>query len=363
VSTILPGIPPAKSVLVREPGGGRVPSQMRADGQVAFRVKAMKAGSQAIYLAEEGGAASGKGGVLAVRVPEGVKLTVDGLPILTYQTQRSQVRKEVAPVYARNGYIHPLYSPAGVMVTDDYPKDKPYQHGIWSGWQKVEFGNSHPDFWDTSLQKGRVAVESVAPLWVGPLLGGFGSHQFFTDMDGRIGSTALREGWSVTAFRDSRRAPYFVVDLESRQEVLNGQITLGQNQFGGITMRGSRDWQGGGKSIFLTSQGQDRGKAQGAPAHWCYLGGKSGGKLAGVAILAHPQNTREPEAVFVDQEAPVVGFAPTRNGPIPLSSGRPLSLKYRFVVLDGKPDSKLFDRLWNDFVDPPAVEVRFLAGR
>ncbi|HJX63884.1 MAG TPA: hypothetical protein VJ860_08005 [Polyangia bacterium] len=43
--------------------------------------------------------------------------------------------------------------------------------------------------------------------------------------------------------------------------------------------------------------------------------------------------------------------------------GRPLKLRYRFVVLDGQPDKKLLDRLWDDFANPPAVEVRSLAGK
>jgi hypothetical protein len=365
VSALLPGRPLVSSALVRTPSGARVPSQMQGDGQVAFRVKALKAGTQAIYLAEEqqSAAASAKGGVLAVQAPDGVKLTIDGKPILTYQTQRQRGGKDIAPAYWRNGYLHPLYSPAGVVVTDDYPKDKPFQHGIWSGWQKVESAGSHPDFWDTGLRKGRVATESVAPLWGGRFCGGFDSHQFFTDLDTRSGTTVLREGWSVNAFRDAGRAPYFVVDLQSNQEAMNGEVILGENPFGGITMRGSRDWQGAGQSLFLMSEGQERAQAQGEAARWCYLGGKSNGKLAGVAILSHPKNRKQPEAVFIDPEDPVMGFAPSKNGPITVRPGELLKLQYRFVVLDGKPDRKLFDRLWNDFANPPAVEVRLLAGK
>jgi len=133
-------------------------------------------------------------------------------------------------------------------------------------------------------------------------------------------------------------------------------------KFGGITIRGNRDWQGAGQPIFLTSEGQSRVRAQGAAAHWCYLGGKSGGKLAGVAILTHPQNSAKPEAVYVDAEAPIMGFAPTEKGSITVRPGKPLKLRYRFVVLDGKPDRKLLDHLWDDFANPPAVDVRLLAS-
>ena len=33
------------------------------------------------------------------------------------------------------------------------------------------------------------------------------------------------------------------------------------------------------------------------------------------------------------------------------------------VVLDGKPDKKLLDRLWDDFANPPTVEARLLASK
>jgi hypothetical protein len=85
--------------------------------------------------------------------------------------------------------------------------------------------------------------------------------------------------------------------------------------------------------------------------------------MAGVAILSHPQNSAKSEAVFIDPEAPVMGFAPTKNGSIMVLPGKPLKLKYRFVVLDGKPDGKLLDHLWDDFANPPAVEVRLLASK
>jgi hypothetical protein len=366
VSLLLPAAPPVNYAQVRESKGLRVPTEMQGDGQLAFKIKAMKAGEQAVYLvAEEEAPAeskkSGKGGVLATPDRDGViKLTMDGKLVLTYQTKR-QADKDIAPEYARNGYIHSLVSPGGVVVTDDYPRDKPYQHGVWSGWQKVEFGDSHPDFWDPGLKKGRVSMESTGPLWSGLLRGGFGAHHYYTDMDRHVGATALREGWFVTTAPVSGRSSYTVVDLSSRLEASREPVTLGENSFGGITFRGNRAWQGASHSTFLTSEGQDR--TSGRTARWCYLGGKSGGKQAGVVILSHPTNPMAPEAVYVDAEDPVMGFAPSKNGPLVVQSGRAVKLQYRFVVLDGKPDSKLFDRLWKDFANPPVIEVRLLDSK
>jgi hypothetical protein len=122
-------------------------------------------------------------------------------------------------------------------------------------------------------------------------------------------------------------------------------------------VRGNRDWQGG-KSIFMTSEGTDRGKTLGGTARWCYLGGKSGGKQAGIAILSHPQNSKMPESVFIDLVDPVMGFAPTAKNPLIVPAHHSIILKYRYVALDGAPDSKLIDKLWADFATPPGTRVR-----
>jgi len=54
--------------------------------------------------------------------------------------------------------------------------------------------------------------------------------------------------------------------------------------------------------------------------------------------------------------------SPHREGIDHGASWEALKLRYRFVVLDGKPDRKLLDHLWDDSRNPPAVDVRLLAS-
>ena len=350
--------PPARSVQVREQNGASVLAQV-APGILTFRMNPLKAGAQTRYLVEEdlSPVKPDRSGMRATQDGEGIKLSLDGRPLLTYVNRRHEP-KGVPPAASRGGYLHPLYTPAGVLVTDDFPKSKPYQHGIWTTWQKLESAGSHPDFWDLSKAKGHVAVESIGSVWGGPLAAGFDARQYFTDFDKRRGMTALRESWDVSAYRGADQ--YAVVDLASRQEAINGPVTFESNPVGGILVRGSRDWQQG-NAIFMTSEGRDRRKAKGTTARWCYLGGKSGGKQAGIAILSHPGNPRAPETVYVDPTDPVMGFAPAAKQPLSLPARGALRLRYRYVVLDGAPDSKLFDKLWDEFANPPETQVRLLS--
>jgi hypothetical protein len=357
VTVSLPRNPPLQAVTVREANGAKVVAQMQGPNVMAFRSKPLKAGTEVTYLVDENDhpAKPDKSGMQAVQNSDGIKLTWNGRPVLGYVSRPQTARKDVPAAAARGGYLHPLYSPAGVLVTDDSPKDQPFQHGIWTTWQKVEAAGSRPDFWDLTKAKGGAAVESIGTVWGGPLAAGFDARQFFTDFDQHKGTTVLREAWDVRALRGSERAT--LVDVSSSLQAVNGDVTLGTNPFGGIMVRGNRDWQGD-KAIFLTSEGADRGKPLGSPARWCYLGGKSGGKQAGIVILSHPQNSKMPEAVFIDPVAPVMGFAPTAKNPLAVPAHYSIPLKYRYVALDGAPDSKLIDKLWADFATPPETKTR-----
>lgn len=356
VTVALPRKPPVQAVQVRELNGDKVVAQMTTKNVLAFRIKPLKARAQTTFVVDEdqSPAPPGKRGMQATASDGGIKLTHDGRPVLSYVRQPLAGR-HVVPAAVRGGYLHPLYTPAGMPLTDDFPKDKPFQHGIWTAWQKVESAGSHPDFWDLTQGKGRVAVESIGSAWGGPLAAGFDARQYFSDLDRRVGMTVLRESWEVVAYGGTDR--YTLVDLRATQEAINSAITLGANPFGGILVRGSRGWQGS-KAVFLSSDGKDRNEALGTTARWCYLGGGGGGKQAGIAILTHPDNPRASEALFIDPVDPLMGFAPTAKAALALKPRGTFSLKYRYVLLDGAPDSKLFDKLWTEFANPPKIQVR-----
>lgn len=348
--------PAPRSVQVREQNGASVTAQV-APGILAFRMNPLKAGEQARYVVDEDQtpAKPDPAGMQATQDNLGIRVALGGRPLLNY-VNRPNEPKGTPMAASRGGYLHPLYTPAGVLLTDDFPKNKPYQHGIWTAWQKLETQGSHPDFYDLSKGKGRVAVESIGTVWDGPLAAGFDARQYFTDLDKRKGMTALRESWDVSAYRAAES--YAIVDLTSAQAAINGPVTFEPNPLGGILVRGNRDWQR--NAVFMTSEGRDRRSAKGTTARWCYLGGKSGGKQAGIAILSHPSNPG-PEAVYADSTDPVMGFAPAAKQPLSLELRGALSLCYRYVLLDGAPDSKLLDKLWDDYANPPETQVRLLS--
>ena len=51
-------------------------------------------------------------------------------PFFTYQGSEVQPPEGMDPIYARSGFIHPLRSPSGLVLTEAFPPD--HAHPAWS---------------------------------------------------------------------------------------------------------------------------------------------------------------------------------------------------------------------------------------
>jgi hypothetical protein len=342
-----PGMGPA--LVLRGPGGVELPAQVREDGQVLFVLPALAAGAQATFSLQPANAGPG---VTAARETDGVKMSIGATAVFRYQTT-GKLPGGVGQNYLRGGYIHPLYTPAGVLVTDDYPGDHRHHHGIWSAWAHTTFETRHMDFWNMGGGSAKVDFESLASSWEGAVHAGFRAHHLFTDLQGK--KTALKEEWLVTVYKTP--PAYFVFDLDSKQEAASASpVNLDQYLYGGFAFRGSAQWRAG--ATFLTSEGKDRGSGDGTTARWCYIGGRVDGKEAGYAVLGHSSNFRSPQPMRINPTDPYFSFSPVKPSGFPIVEGKPYVSRFRFIVIDGAPDKALLERQWNDYVNPPKVTVR-----
>ena len=55
---------------------------------------------------------------------------------------------------------------------------------------------------------------------------------------------------------------------------------------------------------------------------------------------------------------PFFNFAPSQAGDWEIRPGEEYVSKYRFVVLDGKPDKAFLDQLWQDYAFPAEVTLK-----
>ena len=358
---------PGASGLALQDGDQRLPLQIDEDGKAWFILKELKRGQTKTFRlvsAKDNPAAT----VRAKRLSGEVKLSAYGKQVLTYRTTNNAFppgRTDLEPIYHRDGYIHPVFSPSGLLVTDNYPPNHKHHHGIWFAWTHTEFEGRTPDFWNMGEGKGTVEFVALDRTWSGPVAAGFESRHREVDLTAPKPTTALNEKWTVRLYAVGANAsnPYFLFDVDVTDTCATDEpLRLPQYRYGGIGVRGNRAWDGSTNMNVLTSEGStDRSKGDANQTHgrWCHIGGLVDGQPTGIAILGHPDNFRAPQPLRIHPTMPYINFAPQQAGDMQIVPGRPYVARYRFVVSDGPPDGAELDRLWNDYAHPPAVQLHF----
>ena len=299
-----------------------------------------------------------------------VEFALNGAPVLQYNSAETKLpRKKIKKKFQRGGYIHPVQTPSGITITDDYPRNHTHHHGIWAAWTKTEFDGRTPDFWNMGNKTGTVLPLGLDTTWTGPVVAGTKSRHVYKDLTAPKSpgtqsrpdkAIALNESWEINVFAipTTGPKPYFLFDLHVKHETASEiPLHLPEYRYGGIGFRGHWDWNGAKNTFFLTSEGKDRSNGHATRADWCHISGYVDGQLAGVAILSHPKNFRHPQPMRIHPSEPFFNWAPSQAGDWSITQDQPYEVTYRFVVMDGEPDSELYDRLWQDFASPPSVTL------
>ncbi len=346
---------------MRDESGRVIALQVDADRQATFVLPELKAGATKKYrLVELKTNAPSAGGVHALKVRDKLAIDVAGRKALAYQTQPGELpARNIKEIFRRGGYIHPVYTPSGRAITDDYPPDHYHHHGIWFAWTKTEFEGRHPDFWNMGDGTGKVEFVALDSTWSGAVHGGFTSRHRYVDLSGSKPATVLNEEWRVTVYNVGRgQKPYSMFDMIATHECATvSPLVLPEYRYGGVGFRGHRQWLEKDNCVFLTSEGKDRNNGHGTRARWCHIGGRIDGQLAGIAVLDHPTNFRAPQPMRINPDQPFFCYAPPLMGEWEIAPGKPYVSRYRFIVYDGEPDRVELDRLWNDYANPPQVAI------
>jgi hypothetical protein len=353
-----------ESFIVRgEDDGEAVVAQLMRDRTLAFTVRGLAPREVRRLRLEPALDRTIVGPIVARERFDGVDLSLDGQPVADYRTQPSvPLAGDAGPGVGRGGYLHPLRTPAGRVVTDDDVPGQPEQRGVWSAWGATRVDGRTADFWHTVRGTGAVEFEGVLETWSGPIVAGFRSRHRAVDRTVRPPLTAETETWEVTLPALGRVGPrHRVLDLTIRHEVVLARpIVVAAAAYGGLGLRAPRAWSGGTGMAVVTSEGRTRRNASRSRARWVAMVGLVGGGNAGVAILDHPHNVRHPQPLFVDGGQPFVSYAAMQSGPITLTMDRDLVVRYRIVTFDGFPDRAWLERLWQAYAHPP--RAAFEAG-
>lgn len=349
--------------LIETGDGASVPVQIDDAGRAVFISPKLASGATKSFTLRS--ADKLPPGIAAAKSGDLLEFAAGGRPLFGYQMEAGAVPADVPPIFSHGAHLHPVFSPAGKLVTGNHPSDHRWHRGIWMAWTKTEFEGRHPDFWnqgkgesgDAPLEKllAEVRFASLEKRWSGPVQAGFVSHHRFIDHSGGEAKDVLLETWEVNAYRLNVAN---VIDLVSTQKCAGASpLKLPKYHYGGLGIRGNQLWNPVDAVTMLTSNGDDRKKGDSTKAKWVQLGGEVDGAPAGLVVLIHPSNFRFPQPLRLNPKNPQICIAPSQDGDWSIEPGQNYVSRYRILAMDGKPDAALLDQLWQDYAEPSIATV------
>lgn len=262
-------------------------------------------------------------------------------------------------LYDRSGFIHPIYTPDGKVLTRIHPSDHIHHMGFWNPWTKTVFEGREVDFWNLGEGQGTVRFKKFTDLFSGPVFGGFEALQQHIDLTAPDGEkAALNELWDVKVWNIPETTDAWVWDFTTTQWTAGeSPLEVLKYRYGGFGFRGTADWNEQ-NSNYLTSEGKTREDGNGTRARWCDVYGITDEGPGGVIFMNHPENREFPEPMRIWPQGDVYfGYCPVVESGFTIQPGEKYIRKYRVIAYDGKVTPEQAEKLWQDFGNPPEIEI------
>lgn len=261
-----------------------------------------------------------------------LELSEDGRPVYVYNF--GMILKEGFPeTMRRSSYLHPVWTPGGVLITDDFNPDHAHHRGISWMWPVVVVEGKTYDLWTIQgihqkfvrwTRRDALPEEAVLGVENGWFIG----DRKVVDEQVEI-RTARAQG-------SLRR-----MDFTLRFEASAGPVEIagtpdGKKGFGGFCMRFAPRDGGRAKTVIRTEEGVAREDGILAVHRWAQVEGSFQGRRAGGRIEDDPGNPGYPNGWLMRHGFGFLNVSYPGLKPIRLERGRPLVLRYRVTVFDGE---------------------------
>lgn len=285
--------------------------------------------------------------------------------VLQYNLEEAPLPEGVSEMYNRAGYIHPLWSPKGEVLTRIQPPDHYHHLGIWNPWTHTEYKGKVIDFWNLIKGEGTVKPAALISTTGNDLFGGFRILHDHIDLNGMTpagAEVAMKEVMDVRVWNIHKDA--WIVDFISTMNCATDSILkIVKYRYQGFGFRATEKWDDKTATL-LTSEGKNKEDGNATRARWCDVNGVSEFGTSGVLFITHPSNYNYPEPIRIwpvmankGKENVFFNFNPAMDRDWILKPGNDYQLRYRMFVYDGKIDNKQAEQLWADFAYPPQVSI------
>ena len=289
----------------------------------------------------------------------------DNTDLLSYYFKTVYPPKGVDTAYRRSGFIHPLWSPHGQVLTRIQPRDHYHHYGIWNPWTHVAYEGDTIDFWNINTKQGTVRFANFESVVDGSVFSEFGAlHEHVVLKRNAPEKVAMNELQKVRVYYPRNSKDYFIVDFHIQLNCAGmSPVKLLEYRYAGLGWRTTEKWDNK-NSMVLTSEGLTRKDADGSKARWCIVQGEIDNDYAGVVMMSFPTNYNYPEPLRIWPENQYnrgdmfANFCPTKDMDWMLLPGKNYVLKYRFLVFNGRYDKDKAESAWHYFAHPPKVTVK-----
>jgi hypothetical protein len=204
-----------------------------------------------------------------------LSLLMNKKPILSYRFATTFPPDSINPLYKRSGFIHPLSSPGGEVLSRIQAPDHYHHYGIWGPWTKTTIDGSSVDFWNLMAGEGTVKFAGFLSEAEGAIYSGFQALQQHVDFGAKgEDQIAMNEILDVRAWNIGEGVWMIDYTTSLNSPLKNGIMLDAYRYGGGIGFRATEKWHKDNCTV-LTSDNKTRIDADGSFAKWCIVEGES----------------------------------------------------------------------------------------
>ena len=174
----------------------------------------------------------------------------------------------------------------------------------------------------------------------------------------------MNEMQTVRVYRPDDDADYYIMDFTSTLSCASqSPVKILEYRYAGLGWRTTEKWDNKNSEV-LTSEGKNRKESDGSNARWCIVQGAIDEAYAGAVMMSYPANYNHPEPLRIWPENQYnrgdmyAMFAPTKNKDWLLEPGKAYTLRYRWLVFNGKMTKETAEAAWQGFAHAPKIMIR-----
>jgi len=218
-------------------------------------------------------------------------------------------------------YLHPVRDASGrVVLTEDKPADHPWQHGIFTGFHRVNGFN----YWKEDEGKQRfvrlldLQEASDRVSW-----------RALVELVAPDGSVVLEEENTITIHAPESSDAY-LIDFDLLLRTKEKEVNFGKFFVGGLSVRMPWD-KANPRQTHLNSNGLRGRDCEQQRAAWCNVERPFGSETFGIAIFDHPTNPNHPSGWRADEQG-LINPNVSALGDWTLAANQTQRFRYRLLI-------------------------------